>query len=83
MTSDGESSPASDAELVRRMDEVTLDVAAAAAGTTRQTAIRMFGGKEDLLRAVARRMAQEIAVRRTVPAGATPRQPNASHNCLS
>jgi AcrR family transcriptional regulator len=35
--------------LSRSVDEITLDEVAAAAGTTRQTVIRLFGGKEGLL----------------------------------
>jgi AcrR family transcriptional regulator len=37
----------------RWVDEITLDDVAASAGTTRQTVIRLFGGKEGLLAAVA------------------------------
>ena len=37
--------------LVRWIDEITLDEVAAAAGTTRQTVIRLFGGKEGVLSA--------------------------------
>lgn len=37
----------------RWVDEVTLDEVAASAGTTRQTVIRLFGGKEGLLKAIA------------------------------
>ena len=54
------------------MDDVTLDGVAATAGTTRQTVIRMFGGKEGLLRAVAERFAGEVAGRRSVPEQAGP-----------
>lgn len=39
--------------LSRWVDEITLDDVAAAAGTTRQTVIRLFGGKEGLLEAIA------------------------------
>ena len=38
--------------LSRWIDEVTLDEVAADAGTTRQTVIRLFGGKDGLLEAV-------------------------------
>lgn len=38
--------------LSRWVDEITLDEVAAAAGTTRQTVIRLFGGKEGLLGSV-------------------------------
>jgi AcrR family transcriptional regulator len=53
----------------RWMDDVTLDDIAAAASTTRQTVIRLFGGKEGLLAAVAERIAREVEVRRTLPVG--------------
>lgn len=39
--------------LSRWVDEITLDDVAASAGTTRQTVIRLFGGKEGLLEAIA------------------------------
>ncbi len=39
--------------LSRWVDEITLDEVAAAAGTTRQTVIRFFGGKDGLLAAMA------------------------------
>jgi AcrR family transcriptional regulator len=39
--------------LPRWVDEITLDDVAASAGTTRQTVIRLFGGKEGLLKAIA------------------------------
>jgi AcrR family transcriptional regulator len=55
------------------MDEITLDGIAAAAGTTRQTVLRLFGSKEGLLRAVAGHMADDVARRRAVPPGAAPR----------
>lgn len=35
--------------LSRSVDEITLDEVAASAGTTRQTVIRLYGGKEGLL----------------------------------
>ncbi len=62
-----------EALLARWMDEITLDDVAAAAGTTRQTVIRLFGGKEGLLTAVAETMKGEIEMTRAVPQGATPR----------
>lgn len=62
-----------EALLARWMDEITLDDVAAAAGTTRQTVIRMFGGKDGLLVAVAETMKDEIEARRAIPAGASPR----------
>ncbi len=58
---------------MRWMDEITLDDVAAAAGTTRQTVIRMFGGKEGLLVAVANVMKDEIQLARAVPPGTDPR----------
>lgn len=57
----------------RWLDEITLDEIAAAAGTTRQTVIRLFGGKDGLLHAVAERVAEEVELRRAVPHDATPR----------
>ncbi len=54
------------------LDEITLDDVAAAAGTTRQTVIRLFGGKDGLLAAVAERMSEEVARRRALPRAATP-----------
>ncbi|WP_372622515.1 TetR/AcrR family transcriptional regulator [Falsiroseomonas sp.] len=52
------------------MEEITLDEVAAAAGTTRQTAIRLFGGKEGLLAAVTERIGREVVLRRSLPPGA-------------
>jgi AcrR family transcriptional regulator len=57
----------------RWMDEITLDEVAAEAGTTRQTVIRMFGGKDGLLLAVAQVMKDEIRQLRAVAPGADPR----------
>ncbi|MEO3471172.1 TetR/AcrR family transcriptional regulator [Roseomonas sp. CAU 1739] len=54
------------------LDEITLDEIAAAAGTTRQTVIRLFGGKDGLLDAVAQRIAEEVELRRAVPPDAAP-----------
>src|SRR3712207_5774011 len=51
------------------IDEVTLDEVAADAGTTRQTVIRLFGGKEGLLTAVAERIGQRAVLRRALPPG--------------
>lgn len=62
-----------DALLSRWLDEITLDDVAAAAGTTRQTVIRMFGGRDGLLIAVAETMRDEIEQRRAVPLGASVR----------
>src|SRR5579862_1559491 len=50
--------------LLRRwIDEITLDEAAAGAGTTRQTVIRLFGGKDGLLEAVTDLVQAEAAPR--------------------
>jgi len=59
---------------VQWMDDITLDQIAAAAGTTRQTVIRLFGGKEGLLVAFSENLAKEIAGRRALPDRATPLQ---------
>ena len=58
----------------RWMDDITLDQTAVAAGTTRQTVIRLFGGKEGLLEAVADKIAKEVQDRRGLPDQATPAQ---------
>ena len=63
-----------DALLARWMDEITLDDIAAAAGTTRQTVIRYFGGKEGLLTAVAETIKLEVETARTLGPGFSPRQ---------
>src|SRR4051812_32208223 len=52
---------------VRWLEEITLDSVAAAAGTPRQTVIRLFGGKEGLLSAPAERTADEVERRRALP----------------
>lgn len=54
------------------LDEITLDDVAAAAGTTRQTVIRLYGGKDGLLGAVAEHIGRGVARRRTLPPAATP-----------
>ncbi len=61
-----------DALQQRWMDEITLDDVAETAGTTRQTVIRLFGGKEGLLTAVAEQIGQEVAIRRSLPPGPRP-----------
>ncbi|MBS0558946.1 MAG: TetR/AcrR family transcriptional regulator [Proteobacteria bacterium] len=61
-----------DALRARWLDEITLDDVARTAGTTRQTVIRLCGGKEELLRAAAEVFKQEIDQRRAVPDGASP-----------
>src|SRR3954471_18065096 len=57
----------------RWMDEITLDEIAAAADTTRQTVIRLHGGKEGLLKAVAERVESEVAIHRALPLEASTR----------
>jgi AcrR family transcriptional regulator len=57
----------------RWIEEITLDDVAATAGTTRQTAIRLFGGKDGLLAACCDRLGEEVRGRRRLPAGAGPR----------
>ena len=61
-----------EALLAHWMDEITLDDVAAAAGTTRQTVIRLFGGKEALITAAADAMKEEIEIRRALPPKAKP-----------
>jgi AcrR family transcriptional regulator len=50
------------------IDEITLDEAAVSAGTTRQTVIRLFGGKDGLLEAVMDRLRAEVVPRTSMPA---------------
>ncbi len=52
------------------LDEITLDAVAGAADTTRQTVIRLFGGKDGLMAAAAALAHAEITGRRRVPDGA-------------
>ena len=59
--------------LCRWIDEITLDEVAAAAGTTRQTAIRLFGGKDGLLEAVLDLIRAEAVPRTSLPADVSPR----------
>jgi AcrR family transcriptional regulator len=54
--------------LSRWIDEITLDEVAACAGTTRQTVIRLFGGKDGLLQAVLDLLRAEAAPRTSMPA---------------
>src|SRR5271156_3610243 len=55
--------------LLRRwIDEITLDEVAASAGTTRQTVIRLFGGKDGLLEAVMDLLRAEAVPRTSMPA---------------
>lgn len=53
--------------LVRWIDDITLDEVAAAAGTTRRTVIRMFGGKEGLLEAAIHLLQSEGRPRFLLP----------------
>ena len=57
----------------RWIEEITLDEIAAEAGTTRQTVIRLFGGKHGLLSACTERLGEEVRSRRSLPTGASPR----------
>jgi AcrR family transcriptional regulator len=59
--------------LARWIDEITLDEVAASAGTTRQSVIRLFGGKEGLLEAVLDFLRAEAAPRTSMPADASAR----------
>ena len=54
------------------MDDIALDRVAAEAGTTRQTVIRLFGGKEGLIEALALRERSAVELRRAIPKPATP-----------
>ena len=53
--------------LGRWIDEITLDEVAVSAGTTRQTVIRLFGGKEGLLEAVIDLVRAEAVPRISMP----------------
>jgi AcrR family transcriptional regulator len=53
--------------LSRWIDEITLDEVAARAGTTRQTVIRLFSGKDGLLEAVIEVVRAEAAPRVAMP----------------
>jgi AcrR family transcriptional regulator len=57
--------------LSRWMDEITLDEAATSAGTTRQTVIRLFGGKEGLLEEVIEIVCSKALPRLTLPHNAS------------
>src|SRR4051794_30244782 len=58
----------------RSMDDITLDQIASAAGTTRQTVIRMFGGKEGLVQAFVVQFGEGVLRRRVMPPDAPPRR---------
>ena len=53
--------------LTRWIDEITLDEVAASAGTTRQSVIRLFGGKEGVLAAVIDLLHTQSAPRIAMP----------------
>src|SRR3984957_14162814 len=53
--------------LSRWIDEITLDEVAASVGTTRQTVIRLFGGKDGLLEAVIDLVRAEAVPRISMP----------------
>ena len=59
--------------LKRWIDEITLDQVAAAAGTTRQTVIRLFGGKDGLLEAVLDLLRAEAVPRNSLGGDASGR----------
>jgi AcrR family transcriptional regulator len=60
--------------LAAYLDDITLDAVAAAAGTTRQTIIRMFGGKEKLVASAWRLAFTRVLSTRVVPPKATTSQ---------
>ncbi len=53
------------------LDQITLDELAARAGSTRQTLIRYFGGKDGLLQAAAEQIGEDVHLRRSVGPGAS------------
>lgn len=59
--------------LSRWIDEITLDEVAASAGTTRQTVIRLFGGKDGLLEAVMALVRAEAVPRTSISADVSAR----------
>jgi AcrR family transcriptional regulator len=59
--------------LSRWIDEITLDEVAASVGTTRQTVIRLFGGKDGLLEAVIDLVRAEAVPRTSMPADVSAR----------
>jgi len=59
--------------LSRWIDEITLDEVAACVGTTRQTVIRLFGGKDGLLEAVMDLLRAQAVPRTSMPANASAR----------
>jgi AcrR family transcriptional regulator len=61
-----------DAMVSQWFDEITLDGVAAAARTTRQTVIRLFGGKDGLLAAAIEIFRADVDARWRQPAGTSP-----------
>src|SRR5277367_5466721 len=59
--------------LSRWIDEITLDEVAVSVGTTRQTVIRLFGGKDGLLQAVMDLVRAEAVPRMSMPDNASGR----------
>jgi AcrR family transcriptional regulator len=59
--------------LSRWIDEITLDEVAASAGTTRQTVIRLFSGKDGLLEAVIDLVRAEAVPRTSMAAAVSAR----------
>jgi AcrR family transcriptional regulator len=55
------------------IDEITLDEVAVSAGTTRQTVIRLFGGKDGLLEQVIALVSARAEPRVSLPRDASPR----------
>ena len=58
----------------RPMEDITLDEIAAAARTTRQTVIRLFGGKDGLVEAFVEHFGQGVMRRRVMPTNPSPQQ---------
>ena len=57
--------------LIKRLDEITLDAVATGAGTTRQTVIRLFGGKEKLITAANPLFYTRVTTTRHLPKNAS------------
>ena len=51
--------------------EITLDAVASRAGSTRQTLIRYFGGKDGLMQSLCEHMSEEVQARRRMHPDAT------------
>lgn len=56
--------------LAKRLDEITLDAVAAGAETTRQTVIRLIGGKDKLIQAASELAYTRITSSRVLPPNA-------------